>query len=90
MSKAPQAPKANAGAFPMKTLAAIVAPLLLWFHAEKRSLPWRGDPKPYHVWVSEIMLQQTRVTAVLPYFTRFIDALPDVAALADAPEDVLL
>ncbi|MGP1366760.1 MAG: A/G-specific adenine glycosylase [Schwartzia sp. (in: firmicutes)] len=76
--------------FPAKTLAAIVAPLLLWFHAEKRSLPWRGDPKPYHVWVSEIMLQQTRVTAVLPYFTRFIDALPDVAALADAPEDVLL
>lgn len=76
--------------FPAKTLAAIVAPLLLWFHAEKRSLPWRGDPQPYHVWVSEIMLQQTRVTAVLPYFTRFIDALPDVAALADAPEDLLL
>lgn len=90
MIKETPTPAKNEGAFPAKTLAAIVSPLLLWFHTEKRTLPWRGDPQPYHVWVSEIMLQQTRVTAVLPYFTRFVAALPDVAALADAPEDVLL
>ena len=90
MSKETAVPARHAGAFPVEALAAIVSPLLLWFHKEKRTLPWRADPKPYYVWVSEIMLQQTRVSAVLPYFTRFVAALPDVAALADAPEDVLL
>jgi len=80
----------NAGTLFTEPLTAIVAPLLVWFHMKKRTLPWRDDPQPYYVWVSEIMLQQTRVTAVLPYFTRFVTALPDVAALADAPEDVLL
>lgn len=55
-----------------------------------RSLPWRNDPTPYHVWVSEIMLQQTRIEAVLPYYRRFIDALPSVADLAVAPTEVLL
>lgn len=90
MSKETTVPARHAGAFPVEALAAIVSPLLLWFHKEKRTLPWRDDPKPYYVWVSEIMLQQTRVSAVLPYFTRFVAALPDVAELADAPEDVLL
>ena len=80
----------NASTLFTEPLTAIVAPLLVWFHTKKRTLPWRDDPQPYHVWVSEIMLQQTRVTAVLPYFTRFVTALPNVAALADAPEDVLL
>ena len=55
-----------------------------------RSLPWRNDPTPYHVWVSEIMLQQTRIEAVLPYYRRFIDALPSIADLAAAPTEVLL
>lgn len=90
MSKEATSPKESAGAFSGVALSAIVSPLLLWFHEKKRTLPWRDDPVPYHVWVSEIMLQQTRVTAVLSYFTRFIAALPDVAALAKAPEDVLL
>ncbi len=72
------------------SLAAITAPLLRWFAARKRPLPWRDDPRPYYVWVSEIMLQQTRVAAVLPYFDRFIAALPDVAALAAADDDRLM
>lgn len=80
----------DGAAFSAAALADITAPLLTWFHAKKRTLPWRDDPQPYYVWVSEIMLQQTRVTAVLPYFTRFINALPDVAALAAVSDDTLL
>lgn len=68
----------------------IAKPLLKWFRAQARSLPWRDDPRPYYVWVSEIMLQQTRVTAVLPYFSRFIAALPDVRALAAVDDDALM
>ena len=68
----------------------IVAPLLAWYDEEKRSLPWRDNPTPYCVWVSEIMLQQTRVEAVKEYFIRFIDALPDVKALATCEEEKLL
>ena len=55
-----------------------------------RPLPWRNQPSPYHVWVSEIMLQQTRIEAVLPYYRRFIDTLPTIADLAQAPSEVLL
>jgi A/G-specific adenine glycosylase len=66
-------------------------PLLLrWYDQNARVLPWREDPSPYRVWVSEIMLQQTRVEAVKPYFERFIQALPQVADLAQASEDQLL
>lgn len=65
-------------------------PLLKWYDKAKRSLPWREDPTPYHVWVSEIMLQQTRVEAVKPYYRRFIEALPDVKSLAEAEEEKLL
>ncbi len=65
-------------------------PLLKWYDKNKRSLPWREDPTPYHVWVSEIMLQQTRVEAVKPYYRRFIEALPDVKSLAEAGEEQLL
>ena len=68
----------------------IAKPLLKWFRARARSLPWRDDPRPYYVWVSEIMLQQTRVTAVLPYFSRFIAVLPDVRALAAVDDDALM
>ena len=64
--------------------------LLAWYDAGARVLPWRDDPTAYHVWLSEIMLQQTRVSAVLPYYERFLAALPDVAALAAVEEDRLL
>ena len=63
--------------------------LLPWYRAHHRALPWRDDPDPYKVWVSEIMLQQTRIEAVRPYYQRFMQALPDVAALAAADTDTL-
>ncbi len=68
----------------------ICNPLLKWYDTHKRILPWRETPAPYRVWVSEIMLQQTRVEAVKPYFERFMNALPDIAALAAAEEEELL
>lgn len=68
----------------------IVQPLLQWYDENKRDLPWRHDPTPYRVWISEIMLQQTRVDPVIPYYLRFMEALPDVKALASAPEDHLM
>lgn len=71
-------------------LEAMKRPLLSWYREHRRILPWREEPKPYRVWISEIMLQQTRVEAVKPYFERFMKALPDVRALAQSPEDELL
>ena len=68
----------------------MVEPLLEWFDSNKRELPWRDDPKPYYVWVSEIMLQQTRVEAVKGYFSRFLGELPTIEALSNAPEDKLM
>ena len=68
----------------------IPAPLLLWYRAHKRALPWRENPTPYRVWVSEIMLQQTRVEAVKEYYARFMAALPSVEALAACEEEKLL
>lgn len=65
-----------------------VVRLLEWYAANKRTMPWRGHPDPYAVWVSEIMLQQTQVDTVRPYFTRFLEAFPtihDLAAAEDAP-----
>ena len=67
-----------------------IAPLLKWFTPHARSLPWRDHPSPYHVWLSEIMLQQTRVEAVKPYYARFLKSLPDIASLAHCPEERLL
>ena len=64
--------------------------LLTWYDANRRVLPWREEPAPYRVWVSEIMLQQTRVEAVKPYFERFMKELPDIRALAHADEETLL
>ena len=69
---------------------AIVEPLLAWYAAAARTLPWRENRDPYRVWVSEIMLQQTRVEAVRAYYLRFMETFPDVHALAEAPEDTLL
>ena len=71
-------------------LEQIADPLLQWFDEHARVLPWRNQPTPYRVWVSEIMLQQTRVEAVKPFFRRFTEALPDVKALAQCEEDRLL
>jgi A/G-specific adenine glycosylase len=59
--------------------------LLRWFRAHKRDLPWRASRDPYRVWVAEVMLQQTRIAAVMPYYERFLKSLPDVEALANAP-----
>lgn len=64
--------------------------LLTWFRANARVLPWREHRTPYRVWLSEIMLQQTRAEAVVPYFERFLAALPDIRALAEADEEPLL
>src|SRR5215471_18976896 len=64
--------------------------LLNWFRQFQRDLPWRRTKDPYRIWLSEIMLQQTRVAAVIPYFERFLDRFPDVRALADAPEEDVL
>ena len=71
-------------------LIPLVEPLKEWFAENARDLPWRKKPSAYHTWVSEIMLQQTRVEAVKPYYERFLRALPDVKALADCPEDQYL
>ncbi len=75
----------------VRELYAETVPYLLhWYEFHRRILPWREDPTPYHVWVSEIMLQQTRVEAVRGYYDRFLTCLPDVKALAEAEEDELL
>ena len=70
-------------------MLSIAAPLLGWFNENRRSLPFRDDPTPYHIWISEIMLQQTRMTAVLPYYDRFIRELPTPADLALCDTDRL-
>lgn len=68
-------------------LSRIVEPLQEWFGGHARILPWRENPCAYYVWISEIMLQQTRVEAVKPYFTRFVEELPDVRSLAECSEE---
>lgn len=70
----------------LKQLPALLLP---WYEANKRELPWRKDREPYHVWVSEIMLQQTRVEAVRGYYARFLDRLPTIEALANADDELL-
>ena len=74
----------------LDSLDRIAEPLLAWYDAGRRILPWREDPSPYHVWLSEIMLQQTRVEAVKPYYDRFLRELPDIASLAMVEEERLL
>ena len=64
--------------------------LSTWYQENKRSLPWRADKNPYHVWISEIMLQQTRIETVIPYYQCFINTLPTIHALANIEEDKLL
>ena len=72
------------------SLDMIAEPLLAWYDVGRRLLPWREDPTPYHVWLSEIMLQQTRVEAVKPYYDRFLRELPDITSLAEVEEEKLL
>ena len=71
-------------------LRSVNEPLLQWYRANARALPWRENPLPYRVWISEIMLQQTRVAAVKDYFARFVRELPDIEALAGVTEERLL
>jgi A/G-specific adenine glycosylase len=71
-------------------LASFRRQLLAWFRQFQRDLPWRRTKDPYSIWVSEIMLQQTRVAAVIPYYERFLARFPDVRALAEAPQEEVL
>jgi len=70
-------------------IRSIVAPLLKWFAGNARDLPWRWTRDPYAIWVSEIMLQQTQVKTVIPYWQRWMKQLPDIASLAAADEDTV-
>ena len=81
---------AGSGIDKKEGLNGIPDPLLKWYDTNRRILPWREEATPYRVWVSEIMLQQTRVEAVKPYFDRFMDRLPDIVNLAAAEEEELL
>jgi A/G-specific adenine glycosylase len=71
-------------------MAALRRRLLVWYRKNKRDLPWRRTRDPYRIWISEIMLQQTRAAAVIPYYERFLARFPNVTALASAPEQELL
>lgn len=73
----------------VNNLLALPKELLPWFYANKRELPWRNDRNPYHIWLSEIMLQQTRVEAVKGYYKRFLQHIPDIETLAKADDDLL-
>ena len=73
-----------------RELAAFRRQLLGWFRQFQRDLPWRRTKDPYRIWLSEIMLQQTRVAAAIPYYERFLQRFPDVHSLATAPEDEVL
>jgi len=74
----------------MYELQQLPIPLLVWYRENARKLPWRETPTPYRVWLSEVMLQQTRVAAVLDYYARFLSAAPTVEALAELEEDELM
>src|SRR5207248_6993729 len=78
------------GAWTPRTLPALRRALLRWFDRHRRDLPWRTDRDPYRVWVSEVMLQQTTVAAVVPYFERFLTAFPTLRDLAAADEQQVL
>lgn len=73
-----------------QALAPIPGPLVDWYRASARQLPWRENNDPYRVWISEVMLQQTRVSAVIPYYLRFLEELPTPADLAACPQDRLM
>ncbi len=68
----------------------LVEPLIGWYRSVRRNLPWRETKDPYRIWISEIMLQQTRIEAVIPYYHRFLAAVPDPKSLAELPDDRLM
>ena len=78
------------GMAPEERVKCLPKPLISWYRKEKRNLPWRKEATAYHVWVSEIMLQQTRIEAVKPFYARFLAAFPEIEDLARAPEEKLL
>lgn len=65
-------------------------PIIKWYQQNKRELPWRKEKEPYHIWLSEIMLQQTRIEAVKQYYKRFLEQLPTIQDLAEVEEQELL
>lgn len=71
-------------------LTKIVKPIVNWYQSQEKTLPWKQDKEPYHVWVSEIMLQQTRIEAVRKYYARFMQELPTIQDLANVSEEKLL
>lgn len=71
-------------------LLSITESLLCWYDENKRDLPWRHSKEPYHIWISEIMAQQTRINFLLAYYNRFISRFPTVQSLAEAPQDEVL
>ena len=73
-----------------RALHAFRRALLAWFRQFQRDLPWRHTNNPYRIWISEIMLQQTRVATVIPYYERFLERFPDIRALAETPEEEVL
>ena len=73
----------------MENVSQLSNVLLPWFYENRRDLPWRKDKEPYHIWLSEIMLQQTRVEAVKGYYKRFLTAVPDIASLSNADDELL-
>src|SRR5690242_1253014 len=75
---------------PARSLPTFRRKLLAWFQQYRRNLPWRGTHDAYRVWLSEIMLQQTRVAAVIPYYQRFLERFPTVQALASASTEEVL
>src|ERR1019366_8641816 len=89
---APRSPKASGRRRnpPAALSTSIRRKLLAWFQAEARDLPWRGTHDPYAIWVSEVMLQQTQIATVIPYYLRFLEAFPVVAELAAAPLERVL
>ncbi len=90
-SKRTQAGPAETESAPDRELLSSACTLILsWYRANRRLLPWRLDPTPYHTWIAEIMLQQTRIEAVIPYYLRFLEELPDIPSLAAVSEDRLL
>lgn len=74
----------------LKNIKATLPALLSWYELHARALPWRIDPNPYRVWISEIMLQQTRIEAVIPHYHAFLQRMPDLRTLAEIPESELL
>lgn len=76
--------------FHKETARIFATNLLQWFYKSKRALPFRETKKPYNIWISEIMAQQTQIDTLIPYYHRFVEAFPDVTALAEAPEDKVL